>query len=105
MNSRSSTRDPIERQARQRAGAKAGLYIHALVYVTVNLGLFVLNTVKGGPHWSWYPMFGWGLGLAIHALVVMLKLRGNGLSETLLAQERQRLLDQQRHADDAPARR
>lgn len=96
MNScTTSSRDPIEQQARRRAGMKLGLYIHALVYVAVNLGLFVLDTVKGGPRWSWYPMFGWGLGLAIHALVITLALRGNGLFETLLAQERQRLIDRQ----------
>jgi len=104
MNHCTTTRDPIEQQARRRAGMKLGLYIHAFVYVAVNLGLFVLDTVKGGPHWSWYPMFGWGLGLAIHALVITLVLRGNGLFDTLLAQERQRLLDRQQQSGSPDGR-
>ncbi|MGD9942194.1 MAG: 2TM domain-containing protein [Burkholderiaceae bacterium] len=83
--------DPIERQALRRARMRYGLYIHAFVYVAVNLGLFLLDTTTGGPRWSGYPMLGWGLGLAIHAAVVTLSLSGKGLMESLVEQERRRL--------------
>lgn len=83
--------DPVERLARRRAGAKLGLYIHATVYLVVNLGLLVLDSLGAGARWAWYPMLGWGLGLAVHAAVVALALPGGGLFEALLARERQAL--------------
>ena len=42
--------DSIEARARRRVGMKIGLAIHALVYVLVNGGLYVLNSVVGGGH-------------------------------------------------------
>jgi hypothetical protein len=86
-----SKTDPIERLARRRAGVKLGLYIHAAVYLVVNLGLLVLDSRSAGARWAWYPMLGWGLGLAIHAAIVTLALPGGGLFEALLAREREAL--------------
>ena len=42
MNNREAI-DDIERLARKRAGAKLGWYIHATVYVVVNLFLFAMS--------------------------------------------------------------
>ncbi|MFC5498954.1 2TM domain-containing protein [Caenimonas terrae] len=83
----------IERLARKRAGAKLGWYIHATVYVAVNL-LLVLLAASGGRHWAIYPALGWGLGLAIHGLTVFLATGGGGLHERLVQQERNRLASQ-----------
>lgn len=83
--------DPTERLARRRAAAKLGLYVHAAAYLVVNLGLLVLDSPGAGARWAWYPMLGWGLGLAIHAAVVTLALPGGGLFEALLAREREAL--------------
>jgi hypothetical protein len=83
--------DSIERQARRRAGAKMGWYIHAFVYLAVNLLLAVLSAASGR-HWAVYPALGWGLGLAIHGIVVFLVTGGGGLYERLVAQERRQLL-------------
>jgi hypothetical protein len=64
-----------------------GFYIHALVYVLVNTGLFALNNIEGGPRWHVFPLLGWGLGLAIHGLVTFISLNGGGLRERMLAHE------------------
>lgn len=80
----------LERLARRRAGAKLGWYIHAAVYLAVNLVLALLASM-GDRNWAIYPAFGWGLGLAIHGAVVFLVTGGAGLHERLVQQERNRL--------------
>jgi hypothetical protein len=82
--------EEVDRLARKRAAAKLGWYIHATVYLAVNLLLTALS-VRSGHHWAVFPALGWGLGLAIHGAVVFLTLPGSGLHERLLQQERARL--------------
>ncbi len=89
-----ATQDPNERLARRRAGAKMGWLIHALVYVCVNAGL-ALIAWHGGGTWNLYPLAGWGLGLAIHGLAVLLGGSRGGVYERLLQAERDKL--QARH--------
>jgi hypothetical protein len=79
--------DDIEARARRRVGIKMGFYTHALVFVIVNLGLYGLNTVIGGHRWSVWPLAGWGLGLAIHGVVTLLSLQGEGWRRRMLADE------------------
>lgn len=80
--------DPaLESRARRRVAMRMGFYTHALVFVLVNLGLFAMNAMTGGYRWSTWPLFGWGLGLAIHGLVVFLSLQGEGWRQRMLAQE------------------
>lgn len=79
--------DSIEARARRRVGMKLGFYTHALVFVLVNAGLFVLNNVVGGYRWSVWPLWGWGLGLAIHGIVTFIGLRGDGFRKHLLDKE------------------
>jgi hypothetical protein len=81
----------IEAQARRRVGLKMGFYVHLTVYVLVNLGLFGIAGLNGRGHWPLFPLLGWGLGLAIHGIVVLLKLRGEGLRERMVASEIERL--------------
>ncbi|MEZ5606218.1 MAG: 2TM domain-containing protein [Burkholderiaceae bacterium] len=80
----------LERLARKRAGAKMGWYVHALVYVCVNAGLALISVSSGRP-WFVFPLAGWGLGLAIHGLVVWINTGGAGLHERLLQAERAKL--------------
>ena len=68
-----------------------GFYIHALVFVLVNLGLFAINAVAGGPRWHAFPLLGWGLGLAIHGIFTLVSLNGEGLRGRMLAAEVERL--------------
>lgn len=81
----------LERRARRRVGMKMGFYVHALVYVLVNLGLFAINNVTGGERWSIFPLLGWGLGLAIHGIVTFISLQGEGLRDRMLQGEMDRL--------------
>ena len=90
MHTTASPQPQLERQARRRAGAKLGWYIHALVYICVNLMLALMSSASG-KHWAVFPAVGWGLGLAIHGLVVFLVTGGAGLHERLVQRERDRL--------------
>lgn len=82
--------DRIERLARRNAAIRMGWYIHAVVYITVNLFLALLSAMSGR-HWAVFPAFGWGIGLAVHGAVVFMLTGGGGLLERLVAQERRRL--------------
>lgn len=85
------TNDPkLETLARRRAGAKMGWYVHASVYIAVNLLLAVLSAMSDR-HWAIFPAMGWGIGLAVHGVVVFLVTGGGGLHERLVQQERERL--------------
>lgn len=81
--------DDLERIARRRAAMKLGWYIHAGAYLAVNLFLAVL-AASAGRGWALYPALGWGLGLAIHGVVVFL-VAGGGAYEGLVERERRRL--------------
>ncbi len=62
-----------ERTARaaQRVQDLMGFYIHALAFAAVNSVLFVLNFMQSQDGW-WmqWVVFGWGLGVLLHALLV-----------------------------------
>lgn len=79
-----------EKLARKRAGAKMAWYIHASVFVLVNL-LLLFQSAAQGHGWAIYPAFGWGLGLLIHGFVVFFGGSSSGLRQPLLERERQRL--------------
>lgn len=80
----------LERIARRCAGAKLGWYIHAAVFVLVNLFLMAIAAMHGRT-WAFYPAFGWGLGLLIHGAVVFLVTGGAGLHDRMVQRERERL--------------
>ncbi len=90
MNNTTTTPDNIERLARRRAGAKLGWYIHAGVYIAVNLLLALLSAMSDR-HWAVFPALGWGIGLAIHGVVVFVLTGGGGLHEQMVQRERERL--------------
>ena len=82
--------EEIERLAVRRASAKMGWYIHATVFILVNLMLAAMAAMSDR-HWATFPFFGWGIGLAIHGAVVFFRTGGAGLHDHLLRRERQRL--------------
>ena len=50
------------------ARRKVGLYIHATVYVAVNVLLITINlSTAPGQLWFQWPLLGWGIGLLAHA--------------------------------------
>lgn len=83
----------MERLARRRAGAKLGWFIHAAVFVCVNALLLTISLASSKP-WAFFPLMGWGLGLAIHGAAVWLCSPGSALHERLLQNERRALAAQ-----------
>lgn len=82
--------EDLRRIARRRAAAKLGLCIHAGVYAAVSAFLALLQYLTTPQIlWNLWPLAGWGLGLAIHATVVLL--RTSGLRERMEAHELRRL--------------
>lgn len=90
------TAEEIDRLARKRAGAKLGWYMHAAVYVVVNLFIFSMSAYAFGTRaWSVKPLLGWGVGLALHGISVFVLGASGGLRERMVQKERERLLRQQ----------
>jgi len=88
--------EELERLAHKRAGAKLVWYVHAMVYVVVNLFIFAISRYGFGSRpWSVFPLFGWGVGLALHGISVFVLGAGGGLRDRLVRQERERLRRQQ----------
>jgi hypothetical protein len=86
------SRDELERLAHKRAGAKLGWYVHAAVYVVVNLVIFALSSHGFGSRpWSVFPLLGWGLGLALHGISAFMLGAGGELRGRLVDRERDRL--------------
>lgn len=93
MNQTTLSASDIERLAHKRAGVRIGLYVHASVYLLVNLGLWTI-ALMSGKHWAVFPTLGWGLGLLIHAAIVLLAMPGAGVYHRLVQSERARLQTQ-----------
>ena len=87
----------LERRARRRVALKTGFYTHALVFLLVNGGLYLMSLLNGwgeGEGWGhWhrhglsFPLWGWGLALTIHGIVVFVKLQGDGMRQRMLDRE------------------
>ena len=83
--------------ARRRAGAKLGWFIHASVYLCVNLALMALawhQGRRGDGGWAIYPAEFWGLGLLIHGAAVWLRAPGNPWWQRQVEREMQKLRQQ-----------
>jgi hypothetical protein len=58
-------------RAKKRVRQIKGFYIHATVYVLVNALLVIINLgVSRGEFWFFWPLAGWGIGLAAHGIAV-----------------------------------
>lgn len=56
-------RTPHERRIRLR--------IHAAIFIIVNAGLTTMNVMRSPDDlWFYWPLCGWGMGLALHAWIV-----------------------------------
>lgn len=70
MTDRSEHDAAVER-ATKRVKELRDFYVHLAVYVVVNAGLVLLDLVQGdGLQWAQWVIFGWGIGLAAHAVSV-----------------------------------
>lgn len=87
--SRPELDEPAYKAAAERAEMLQGYYIHLLVYVVVNVGLFLINLLtrgQGGTWWFYWPLAGWGIGLAVHTLVVFSGVFSEGWKERKTAE-------------------
>lgn len=58
-------------RAKKRVEEIKGFYVHFTVYLLVNAGLFIINMLTDpGELWFRWPLLGWGIGVAIHAISV-----------------------------------
>lgn len=63
--------DTRYQRARERVAALKGFYTHLAVFILVNAGLLSINLLATpGNWWFHWPLLGWGIGLAAHALAV-----------------------------------
>ena len=54
-------------RAKKRVQDTRDLYIHIGVYVIVNSALFAINMITSPDTlWFFWPLLGWGVGLALH---------------------------------------
>jgi hypothetical protein len=57
--------------AKKRVEALKEFYVHLTVYVLVNLLLFTINMLTSPDSlWFYWPLLGWGIAIALHALRV-----------------------------------
>jgi hypothetical protein len=84
-------RDSLEARAQRRVRRKMGFFIHAFIFLAVNLGLFAMSQLTGHPRATHFPLMGWALGLAIHGVVTLISLQADGLRLRMLDQEVQAL--------------
>ena len=58
-------------RAQERVQEIKALYTHLIIYLLVNPFLIFINYFTYWDfQWFWFPLFGWGIGLAAHALTV-----------------------------------
>jgi hypothetical protein len=84
-------RDSLEARAQRRVRRKMGFFIHAFVFLAVNLGLFAVSLLSGHPRATQVPLMGWALGLAIHGVVTLTGLQTDGMRRRMLEREMQAL--------------
>ena len=70
----------LRQQARDRVAAKLSFFLHLAVYVAVNVLLVAVNLLTTPEHlWFYWPMLGWGIGVAFHGVVVFSFVRWRSL--------------------------
>ncbi|NVJ64964.1 MAG: helix-turn-helix domain-containing protein [Gammaproteobacteria bacterium] len=61
-----------EAKAIEKVKEIKGLYIHLIIFALVISALWILNlTTSPRVIWAWWPTFGWGIGVAGHAIGVL----------------------------------
>jgi hypothetical protein len=89
-------------QARRRVEGKLGFMSHLAVYILVNALLIVINYLSTPDRlWFFWPLLGWGIGLAFHAMGVFIFSSGSVLKERLIERELQKLDGKPAHPNSA----
>ncbi|WP_437930538.1 2TM domain-containing protein [Sorangium sp. So ce291] len=77
--------------ARRRKGFRS----HLFSFVLVNAFLFAINALTPGPWWFFWPLLGWGLGLAFHARAAL----SSDVSPRQIRREAERSAEQARREE------
>lgn len=56
-----------EAREQYKARKRSGFYHHLRSYLIVNAALMALDLLVSGGTWFYFPLIGWGIGLAFHA--------------------------------------
>ena len=66
-----NTEDKKYQKALERVRMIRGFYTHLVMYVLINTLLFLIN-IMSSPDilWFYWPLFGWGTGIVMHAVYV-----------------------------------
>ncbi len=74
--------------ARRRAEAKYKFFVHAAVYAAVMVLLVIINLVTApGDIWFIWPLFGWGIAVALHGLRAFVLADRNDILDALTERE------------------
>ena len=66
-----SEQDIKYQQAKERVTTLRRFYVHLVVYLGVNLLLFLINFIVSPTNlWFIWPLLGWGIAIALHAFSV-----------------------------------
>lgn len=94
-------------RARMRVRGLRALYVHVLVYVVVNLGLFLINVATrttsnvaegtSSGWWFYWPLLAWGIALAVHAAVVLFGFGSTGWQDRRIRELMNRELEDRLH--------
>jgi len=69
--------ESLRKIASQKVTFRYSVKIHAIIYILVNILLFVINAIFTPSFWwAFFPLFGWLIGLVIHGLAYILYARG-----------------------------
>lgn len=74
--------------AKKRVEAKMGFYTHLSVYIAVILFLVIINFLTSpSAVWFHWPMLGWGIAVALHALAVFVFPSRFAVTEKMIEKE------------------
>lgn len=83
--------EELRKIARESAQAKVEFYTHLVIYIAVNMLIFVIWYITTGPGsfpWFVFPLFGWGIGIVANYIEAF---RGKAYTERLAEKEYQKL--------------
>lgn len=86
--------EALHRRARKRAEDLRRFYIGVMVYLVVNLCLFLINISIGGSTWFYWPLLIWGIFVVIDG--ISLFLRGGPLGADWEERKVRQLIDRER---------
>lgn len=92
----------LRAKAEKRVSAKIGFHRHLASYVIINIFLVLIwlivgLTSGGSAWWPWFifPMVGWGIGLAFHAVNTYGAAAGGSRHEAMVQREMQKQRDRE----------